>query len=127
MLDPMHKIKCSLTKKSIISLCTQYVIANIFFYSRAGLKESFRKSGKDGGASVAAKTLARLTQSPKRPRTTDRRELLQVPAHVTTNDLESTMVTDFDRINSKTNLREEVNVEMVEIACQKEKQERKPN
>ena len=105
MLDPMHKIKCSLTKKSIISLCTQYVIANIFFYSRAGLKESFRKSGKDGGTSVAAKTFARLTQSPKRPRTTDRRELLQVPAHVTTNDLESTMVTDFDRINSKTNLR----------------------
>ena len=99
----------------------------MYFFSRAGLKESFRKSGKDGGTSVAAKTLARLTQSPKRSRTTDRRELLQVPAHVTTNDLESTMVTDFDRINSKTNLREEVNAEMVEIACQKEKQEQQVN
>jgi len=37
------------------------------------------------------------------------------------------MVTDFDRINSKTNLREEVNVKMVEIACQKEKQEQQAN
>ena len=94
------------------------------------MKQSLRKTGKDGGTSVAAKTFARLTQSPSRPRTTDRRELLQVPKQgVTANDLEQemTMVTTFDmnnsRTNSNTNLREQVNVEMVEIVIQKKQEE----
>ena len=77
-------------------------------------------SGKDGGTSVAAKTLARLTQrSPTRDHGSN---LLQVPlngvgANETTSmvGLEETIVTTWTTENHHARSREAVNIEMVEI------------
>ena len=98
------------------------IFSSLFIHDRAGLRKSLRKSnisGKDGGTSVAAKTLARLTQ--RSPTRDHGRNLLQVPlngvgANETTSmvGLEETIVTTWTTDNHARS-REAVNIEMVEI------------